>query len=316
MAITEDIDRGILVIKTLQDAYNENRLFTYKRFIEDIYPEGLERGSNAHLIYVSMVCSISYLRKEEQLWTLARDAYEDEEGRDLFIPAKVLQSSLDVLERNLRQFGLLLSPTAIKDWELNNPKVASRRILQSSDFEIWVNMAETLNSFDSDIEKLLSHYDFDADKIIDDFVNGKYSNCFPEYQKERKVILWLIALRRFSKYEIKNLDKVPMPISMHTIRATFMTGAMAGQTTSIMNDLNKTLSDYWYRVSTKGKDVFNLTPVEFQTFLWILSKYGCTIGRKEKPACSMKDKCPCGSYCSKGVFDSFGTYVKIDVHQT
>ncbi|MCK4667022.1 hypothetical protein KAU33_09745 [Candidatus Dependentiae bacterium] len=315
MAITEDVDRGNLVIKTLIDAYNENRLFSCKRFPEDIIPDSMEEGSNEHLIYLSMISSISYLRKEDQLWTLARDAYEDEKGRDMFIPEKVLQASIGDLERNMLQFGLLLSSLAVKQWELDNPKAANRRQLQSRDSEIWINMTVALTDFDSNIEKLLNYYDFDSEKIIEDFVNGKYSNCFPEYDKKRKVILWLVGLQRYGKYQIKNLDKVPMPIGMHIIRATFMSGAMSGETSSIMLDLHKVLSDYWYKVSKKGKDVFNLSPIEFQSYLWILSKYGCTKGRKEKPTCSLKNKCPCGSYCSTGYFESFGTYVKLDTQK-
>lgn len=316
MALNEDIDRGVMVIKTLVDAFNEERLFSCRRFPEDIYPQEFEEGSNEHLIYISMVSSIAYLRKEEQLWTIAKDTFNEERGHKLFIPTEVLKMSIEDLECDMRYFGLLLSSLFIKQWALRNPKKANRRRLNTHDYELWYNMAVALNDFNSNIEELLEHYNFDALKIIDGFAKGEYSNCFPEYHKIRKVILWLIRLQRYGPYEIKNLDQVPMPIGMHIIRATFMSGAISGNTTSIMTDLHTKLSDYWYKVSKKGKTVFNLAPVEFQIYLWILSKYGCARGRREKPACKLTDECPCSDYCSTGKFEIFGTYVKIDTQKT
>ncbi|MDD3627013.1 MAG: hypothetical protein PHV06_06800 [bacterium] len=312
MELQKDIDRGVLVIKSLVDAFNEKRLFTCSHFPEDVFPENMEVGSNEHLVYISMISSIAYLRKEEQLWCLTRDAYEDSEGHIIFEPEKVLSTSLEDLERTMRQFGLLLSAMVIRQWMLRNPKTANRRELESHDLEIWTNMAQALMEFDCDIEKLLKHYDFDALKIIDDFARGKYSNCFPEYHRERKVILWLVRLQRYGKHFIKNLDKVPMPIGMHIIRATFMTGSVWGNANSIMTDLHKFLSDYWYDVAKKGQYLFKLAPIEFQIHLWILSKYGCAVGRREKQTCSSQQECPLKEFCTEGTFEILGTYVKVD----
>ena len=145
---------------------------------------------------------------------------------------------------------------------MRNPKSANRRLLQGNDTEIWLNMAQAIYEHDSNIEKLFAAYDFDAVKILNEFTEGRYPECFPEYHKERKIVLWMVRLERFAKFTIKNLDKMPMPIGMHIIRATFMSGAVTGETTSIDMDIRARLSEYWHEVADTGKEVFNLSPTE------------------------------------------------------
>ena len=269
MKLIKDIERGVLVINRLVNAFRENKLFGCNRFPEDIMPEDLEIGSNEHLLYLSFISSIAYLRKEERLWNLAKEAYEDNKDVIIFTPEKVLNSSIVMVEKELKKYGLLVNPLIIRQWNLNNPKSANRKILEGRDLEMWINMALALNDFGSDVEKLCESFDFDGVKILEEFTEGKYSNCFPDYHKPRKVILWMMRFQRYAKFKLKNLDKVPMPIGMHIIRATFMSGAISGEVSSIMLDLYEILSDYWYEVSRTGKDSFNLSPIEFQIYLWM-----------------------------------------------
>ena len=316
MDLNFDIERGILVIKTLVDSFNDNRLFTCDHFPEDIIPEEMVKGSNEHLVYLSLISSIAYLRKEEQLWCLARDAWEEKEAKYLFNPEQILTHPFKEIEKSLRYYNLLVSKAIVKEWTMRNPKSANRRLLQGNDAEIWVRMAQTLYEHDSNVEKLFDVYNFDAVKVLKEFTEGKYSESFPEYHKTRKVILWMVRTQRFSSFHIENLNELPMPVSMHIIRATFMSGAVTGETTSIDMDISSKISEYWHDVAEAGKETLNLSPNEFQIYLWILSKYGCSTGRREQPYCTLVDQCPVGKLCSKGIFENLGTYIKAEIRQT
>ncbi|MCK4667312.1 hypothetical protein KAU33_11210 [Candidatus Dependentiae bacterium] len=315
MKLIKDIERGVFVINTLVNAFRANELFGCNRFPEDIMPEDLEIGSNEHLLYLSFISSIAYLRKEERLWNLAKDAYEDNKDGIIFNPEKILNSSINSVDKELKKYGLLVNPLIVKQWNLSNPKSANRKILEGRDLEMWINMALALKDFGSDVKKLCESFDFDGVKILEEFSLGKYSNCFPEYHKARKVILWMVRLQRYAKFKLKNLNKLPMPIGMHIIRATFMSGAISGEVSSIMLDLYEILSDYWYEVSHLEKNEFSLSPIEFQIYLWILSKHGCSKGRRDHLICRLQDECPLGEYCSEGVFKTLGTYIKVDTQQ-
>ncbi|MDD3628130.1 MAG: hypothetical protein PHV06_12520, partial [bacterium] len=227
-----DIERGIIALNRLIEAYEQNRFFNIEKLPEEILPNEMEKGNNAHLLFLSFISSLGYLRKEELLWTAARDTYEDQDLRYLFEPAQVLTKSLSELERDLKEYNLLLSLNQMKNEHIKFKSV-DRRILKENDLALWVNFASVFHQFNDSVEDLFKSFDYDSVKILEAFSNAPYSECFPDYQKERKIIIWLLRIKENAAFPIKNFEKLPMPVNYHIIRASFFSGAIFGTANSI-----------------------------------------------------------------------------------
>lgn len=310
----KDIERGIEIIKFLHQAYTEKSFFDFTQLPEDVLPVGMDKGSNDHLLYLTLVSSVAYLRKEERLWPAARETWEDEEKRYLFYPDKILSSDPVTVDKDLKDYNVFINPLVLKHWSVGKLKSVDRRSLRENDLQIWINMANALSEHQSDVEQFFKDYDYDAVKIVNLFSTGKYKGAFPEYHKHRKAIVWLAKICRNATFRPNNLDKITMVTGSHIIRATFLSGAIWGQLNSIAVDLDKLVGDFWNEVYSAGKDELEVSPVEFQTYLWILSRHGCRVGR-DGEICSQKSDCPVGEFCIAGRFQILDRYITIDTHQ-
>ncbi len=309
-----DTKRGILTLKRLIKAYNDKKFFNLKKLPEEILPEGVEKGTNTHLLFLTLVSSIGYLRKEELLWTAARETYEEDDLRYLFFPDQILNHPLEKIERDLKEYSLLLSLKSIKNDKIKFKSV-DRRTIKENDLAIWLNMSNLLKTHNSDVVKLLKAYDMDALKLIDVFTQPPLEECFPNYQRKEKIIIWLLRLKEDENLPIINFDKIPMPVNYHVIRATCFSGSVTGIANSIESDLTKLVAEYWFEM-IKDKDYdLDLNPIEFERYLWLLSKFGCSPGRQGYN-CNLKNECPIGDFCSKGEIKILNTYMTIDIVQT
>ncbi|MDD3626494.1 MAG: hypothetical protein PHV06_04175 [bacterium] len=314
LEVKEDVQRGVEVLRRLVKSLNEQNLFEFQNLPEDIVPEGLTKGENDHLIYLSLVSAIAYLRKEERLWASARETFEDKDTKYVFDTKEVVKHEPEKIEEDLRSFGLFINKLVLKHWSIGKLKSVDRRSLRENDLEIWLNMANALNDFDGNIQKLFENYKYDGLEVLKAFTRAPYASAFPEYHKQRKVEIWLARMRRNALFEINNLENIPMPVGAHIIRTTFLTGAITGKLNSIHVDLDNLISDYWNDVGLACKEELNITPIEFQVYLWILSKYGCSVGR-ESEICTKAPDCPFADICSIGKFEMLDTYITIDLTQ-
>ncbi|MCK4667929.1 hypothetical protein KAU33_14330 [Candidatus Dependentiae bacterium] len=312
--INKDIHRGILLIQKLSNVFQTEDFFGVTQMPEDILPYGVERGSSEHLLYITLVSSIAYLRWEESLWSAARETFEDDEKKYLFDPKKVLEEPFSKIEFDLKEYSLISNLTKGKPLGIGKVKSDDLKALRQNDPNAWVNMSRALKQFDFSIEKLFEEHNYDAVDVVKFFTETDFSNSFPEYQRKDKVLVWLSRIERNLKFPIKNLDKLPMATGNHILRATFMMGVIWGKFNSTEVDLDDMIIDFWNKVAIEGKEKLRVFPVQFQTYLWILSKFGCKPGRKES-ICSMKSHCPIGDFCAIGKFDILDKFITIDIKQ-
>ena len=132
----KDIERGILVIKSLLQAHQENKLFNYTKLPEDYIPEEMEKGSKEHLLYLTFVSAIAYLRREERLWTSARETWEEEEKKFLFNPDEILRRPYTEVDHELKEYNLALSKLSVKKWSMGKLKSIDRSKLRENDTDI------------------------------------------------------------------------------------------------------------------------------------------------------------------------------------
>ena len=313
--INKDIQRGILVIQKLGNVFQTEDFFGVAQMPEDILPYGVERGSPEHLLYITFVSSIAYLRWEESLWSAARETFEDDEMKYLFDPEKVLEKPFSKIEFDLKEYSLISNLTRGKHLEIGKVRPEDLKALRENDANAWINMSGALKKFDFSIEKLFEEHNYNAVDVVNFFTETDVSNSFTEYHRKGKVRIWLSRIERNTKFPIKNLDKVPMATGNHIIRATFMTGVLWGKFNSTQVDIDDMLIEFWNNVASEGKEQLHVFPVQFQTYLWILSKFGCKPGRKDS-ICSMKSQCPIGDFCAVGKFEIIDKFITIDTKQT
>ncbi|MCK4666679.1 hypothetical protein KAU33_08010, partial [Candidatus Dependentiae bacterium] len=295
----------------LRDAYNHREGIYSKVFPYRVLPEEMVSGSNEHLLFLTFVSGIAYHRKEELLWNSARMTYSDPKTKYLFNPEKVLEVLPSDLEQDLLKYKLFVTPSEIKKWNVGKLKNIDRSSVRENDLYIWVKMAKVLKKYDSDIKKLFEAFDNDALKLLKAFSETPYTNCFPEYSKERKVIIWLTRLKTISDLTVSNFENLPVPIGSHIVRATFMTGAISGKITSFQVDFEELLAEYWKTVYEERNTEFDETLVEFIPYLWFLSKFGCAPGKVGND-CRNKAGCPVKDLCTTGKVEILDNYITID----
>jgi len=115
--------------------------------------------------------------------------------------------------------------------------------------------------------------------------------------------LWLRILRDIAGLEnLKNLEKIPIPVDVHIARASNFLGVIKNNDGSILKEdkLPKcygNIRDAWSKsvegLNINGKEIIAL---DMDEPLWLLSRYGCSKIDKEnsKKLCSdcvVKDLC-------------------------
>ena len=153
MTVKQDIKRGLEVIHRLNSATAID-FFNIQYLPMDVIPEDIEKGSPLHLLYLTYVSCIDYLRIEERLWTAARETFNDEDTRYLFDPNEVMNQSIKKLEEDLELFALILTKKQIKDWKTGNVKFLDPRKTREKDINLWMSMSKMLTEFNGDIQAI------------------------------------------------------------------------------------------------------------------------------------------------------------------
>lgn len=137
---------------------------------------------------------------------------------------------------------------------------------------------------------------------------------YPYLRGDKIGPLWLRMLRVIVGItELKNLDKVPIPVDIHVARATLTTGVVRGQLKGKINELFKYIREAWFEsvngLNTKSRPMIAL---DVDEPLWHLSKYGCTKRDKNTGICPLYHRCDMKEFCIKGLVKIEGSIVEVE----
>ena len=201
------------VIKILMDWYigkNGKRegLMSSVRIKEFSPPEGVQRGSYEHIMWLTLAVSIDYQRDADDLWDAARLTWKDEFTRWVFVPNELRRRSYDDLVIALAKYGLSRKP--------------------NKDAKIWSKVSNSfLTLFEGDPRKLFQLYNNDALEIYNQ-MRSKYRTDFPYLAgasgTSKILSLWLRMMQHTADVNLHNIENVPLPIDVHTARATLTKG--------------------------------------------------------------------------------------------
>lgn len=302
MTLTSNPERTSEVIQNLMEWYSgkdgkREGLMSSVRIKEFSPPEGVEQGSYEHIMWLTLTVSIDYQRDADALWDSARMTWKDEFTRWVFIPGEFRKKAYDDLVIALARYGLSRKP--------------------NRDAKIWWKVSNSfLNLFEGDPRKLFELYNYDAGEIYNQ-MRSKYKADFPYLagaSATSKILsLWLRMMEHSARVNLHNMENVPLPIDIHTAKATLTTGCLVGDFDGSFKDLVRQAQLAWQE-SCKKSGV-RYYPLELDEPLWNLSRLGCST-RINGSMCPLRTECKLFDFCTANSPDAIISLSKgkVQVH--
>ncbi|MBA7670867.1 hypothetical protein ES703_79014 [subsurface metagenome] len=113
--------------------------------------------------------------------------------------------------------------------------------------------------------------------------------------------------------QLKNLDKVSIPVDIHVARATLMTGVIRGTARIRLDKFFENVRKAWFESvkDLKIKDR-SMIALDVDKPLWVLSKYGCTNRDKIIGYCHVYSECVVKDFCIKGKVKIENNFVELE----
>jgi len=189
------------------------------------------------------------------------------------------------------------------------------------DAYIWKTISVTFHKkWEDNPFNFLKNCDWDSISILKHLkedhhlYDGRQVPDFPYLRGPKIGPLWLRMLRdNVGITQLRNLDKVPIPVDIHVARATLATGIVRGQFRGRLDEIFKYVRKAWFE-SVKGLYIKNreIIALDVDEPLWHLSKYGCTKRDKDTGSCLLYHKCEVKEFCIKGRVKIEGNIVELE----
>jgi hypothetical protein len=154
--------------------------------------------------------------------------------------------------------------------------------------------------FEGDPRKLLELYNYNA-LLIYNQMRTKYRKDFPYLSGNKILPLWIRMLKDETNLELTNLEKIKIPIDIHTARASITTGCLVGNFDGNFEDLATQSQDAWEE-SCKCMGL-KYYPLQLDGPLWNLSRLGCN-NRMNGSVCPLRRECRLSKYCTVNTPDA------------
>ncbi len=282
-----DVEKGKQVAVILFDRFNSDEGIFGKNVMpedlmwgSDLEGIGVKRDSCEYIMFITMVVSIDYMRDADKLWAAGRRTMEDPDTRWLFNPASAKDRPIDEIM------------AAMKKHKLSQK--------HSRDADFWKRVSESFAQFyDSDPGKLIKDCGNDAMKLYERKYDVRFKKDFPSLSGDKIFPLWIRMLHDNLGMELKNLEKVPIPVDVHVARSTFTVGCLKGEYKGNIADVKSRVEEAWETVIRGLVHPKLKYALQMDEALWHLSKNGCTSRRGN--VCPKRRQCPVGDYCVSGL---------------
>ena len=131
----------------------------------------------------------------------------------------------------------------------------------------------------------------------------KYGKMFPYLAgatgTSKILSLWLRMMRDEAGVDFTNLENVPLPVDIHTARATITSGCLVGKFVGSFNDLVIQTQEAWKEACKKTR----FYPLQVDEPLWNLSRHGCR-NRSNGAPCPKRNECRLASFCTANLPES------------
>jgi len=301
MSIIIDSERGKKIAKLLYTSFSTTGIHGRTDMPEDIMPNGVARGSLEHIFFITLTVSIDYQRDAPSLWASSRKTFEDPETRYLFNPKLLNETPFDKIIEDMQKYGLSKKP--------------------QKDAYIWRTVGITFyKKWEGNPCNFLEDCNWDSRRILerlkDDthIYNGRKVPDYPYLRGPKIGPLWLRMLRdNVGITQLRNLEKVPIPVDIHVARATLSTGIVRGQFRGRLDEVFEYIRKAWFESVTvviiKNRPMIAL---DLDEPLWHLSKYGCSNRDKTTGYCPVFHRCEAREFCIRGKVKIENNFVELE----
>ena len=234
MSIVIDNERGKKVAKLLYDSFSTLSIHGKTDMPEDITPNNVVRGSLDHIFFITLTVSIDYQRDAPSLWESSRKTFDDSKTRYLFNPKLLHETPFRKIVEDMQKYKLSKKP--------------------QKDANIWRTVGVTFyKKWEGDPRKFLKNCNGDSSLILKrlrndtHLYNGRSVSDYPYLRGPKIGPLWLRMLRdNVGIAQLRNLEKVPIPVDIHVARATLTTGVVRGSIEVKLDELFGDIRKAWF----------------------------------------------------------------------
>ena len=271
MVVQRNSERTKKVIQRLLQWYKKRTgIFSGTGLPETVLPEGVQPGSDEHIMFITMCSTLDYSRNADALWDAGRKTWADESTRWVFFPHQVEKKTFDDLKKDLHKYRLS------QRWEKQDPGDWQRVSLSF------------LKLFDGSPRNMLEKFDFDALKISKYMKIKKLEkkDAFPILRGDKINSMWIRILHDEVGINFKkNYEKIHLPIDIHVMRATFTTGCLVGKYSGSFDSTKGMAINAWAEVC----EDLSLNQLDLDEALFNLSREGCSNIKNGK--CPKRNEC-------------------------
>lgn len=289
MNLIIDTDRGSRTAKILQRAFETTGIHGQREMPEDVFPVGVVHGSLEHILFITLTVSIDYQRDADDLWESSRKTFQDMSTRYLFDPKALHENPPRKIVQDMMKYKLSKKP--------------------EKDADIWRTVGVSfLKKWQGDPRNFLTDCDWDAVKILarlktdQHLYKNRPKSDYPYLRGNKIGPLWLRMLRdNIGLTEIRNLDRVPIPVDIHVARATLALGIVKGSYQGNLEIIYESIRKAWFE-SVRGLEADGrpMIALDVDEPLWHLSRYGCTDRDKLSGKCPHYWRCEVKEFCTPG----------------
>jgi N-glycosylase/DNA lyase len=202
---------------------------------------GMDRET--YLNYIIFMSSMDYQKRVEadEIW---------KEGKKWVKKYPWLFKPKELLSKNIFE--------VIKVFE--EIRKESPLIFRLKDIAIWLTIANTLyNEYKGETIVLLERFDYDAHKIYNKLKNEKKK--FPFLSGEKILSMYLKILNEDGGINLKNIDKIPLPVDKNVAMATFNLIFHEEFKGKVDESIRKRVREVWNEIANK----IGVPVIEFDT---------------------------------------------------
>ncbi len=241
--------------------------------IEDVYLE-----------YITFMSAIDYQKgiKADDLWKKGKAWAKMYPW--LFKPNELMNKPIPEVVKTFHQIRIT------KD----DSEKSCSGFLRPQDLGIWLFIAHALKEHGGSTKSLLKEFNYDAFEIYEKLRDkDKQKEDFPFLSGDKILPMWLKILNEDAGIELKNMDKIPLPVDVNVARVTYNLIFKKDFDGTVSENMKKEIRNEWNSIAKEiGVNVIN-----FDTPLWTLGSKGCSEAKKTKTKsicekkCTLKDKC-------------------------
>ncbi len=293
MDLEIDYNRAVEIGETVYSSYHSQEgLVGWKGLQGEVLPAGLEKGTDVHLLFLTMtLLTLDCRRDSWEQWMASKKTFEDPETNYIFNPRQLMDKNIKVVSKHLEKHDF------------------SRRSLRDAKYLKQIAIS-CHRFFDSCLHSLLDECDYHGQKILNLLRSNRYRRGFPSLKSRKLAPLWLLTLYQQGGVPIEGLEEFPLGVDINIVRATLNSGAVSGSFEGKLHELKELVGELWSNVCNNSDYIL----LQLNEPLWHLGRYGCRC--RDSNCCTKEEECPLEESCVSQVDISLNHETEVYISST